>query len=120
MPRSLIAAAAGIVAAVGFVGFLAGFLGARDEPPPRGDATFPVALQGGAQAFGVVRSVGEELVIETDNGDEIRLPGSTPVLAAEPASLDAITPGSLVILALETDDYGGQAIRLAIVSDAGG
>jgi len=120
MPRSLVLAAVGVVAVVGFVGFLAGYLDARDDPPPRGDSSFPSALQGGAEAFGVVRSVAGEIVIDTDDGEELRLPADTPVLTADPGSADSIAPGSLVILALETDDFGGQAIRLAIVAEQPG
>lgn len=121
MPRSLAIAAAVVVLAIGVTGFLAGYLGARDEPPPQDSFAAPASVQGGAQAFGTVRSVGADILIETDDGDELRLPaGDTRVLGSESTGLDDIEAGDTVLLALETDRHGGQAIRLVIVTKGAG
>lgn len=120
MPRSLAIAGGILVLAAGVAGLLAGYLDAADEPPARGASASPVPTQGGALAFGVVRATAPDIVVEADDGSELRFPAATTrVLAGGAATFDDVAPGDTVTLALETTAYGGQAVRLVIVTKAG-
>lgn len=117
MPRrGFILAVAGLFATVAVVGFLAGFLGARGETPARGDVTLNPVTQGGASFFAEVLESGNNIVVRDDSGEEHRFTADDVTISASTgASLDDLQPGALVILVLETDVFGGQAVRYVIL-----